>query len=158
LTADFESGSKVSLPISANALRVLEDGGARVRDLPQRTGVSKEAISTSLGVLERRGYVVIEPDAELRRTKVARLTTKGLDARAGYLPGLDGVEASWRARFDPTVDAVRDALEALLGAATASPPWLGGLEPYPDGWRSGPPEVLPHYPMVLHRGGFPDGA
>jgi len=37
---------------------------------------------------------------------------------------------------------------------------LGGLQPYPDGWRASVAsrEVLPHYPMVLHRGGFPDGS
>jgi hypothetical protein len=37
---------------------------------------------------------------------------------------------------------------------------MQGLEPYPDGWRAQVrrPEVLPHYPMVLHRGGYPDGS
>ena len=36
----------------------------------------------------------------------------------------------------------------------------GGLQPYPDGWRAKvrAPETLPHHPMVLHRGGFPDGS
>ena len=46
-----------------------------------------------------------------------------------------------------------------------------GLEPYADGWRASAPYVtqtqavmndpvaaLPHYPMVLHRGGWPDGS
>jgi len=46
-----------------------------------------------------------------------------------------------------------------------------GLEPYPDGWRAertpyraqteamlaDPVSALPRYPMVLHRGGWPDG-
>ena len=29
-----------------------------------------------------------------------------------------------------------------------------------DGWRAAvpKPETLPHYPMLLHRGGFPDGS
>jgi hypothetical protein len=37
---------------------------------------------------------------------------------------------------------------------------MRGLEPYPDNWRADvrPPRTLPHYPMVLHRGGFPDGS
>ena len=37
---------------------------------------------------------------------------------------------------------------------------MRGLEPYPDNWRADvrPPQALPHYPMVLHRGGFPDGS
>ena len=46
-----------------------------------------------------------------------------------------------------------------------------GLQPYPDGWRArgpylrqttavlnDPGAALPHYPMVLHRGGWPDGS
>ena len=46
-----------------------------------------------------------------------------------------------------------------------------GLEPYAGGWRASAPYVtrtqaviddpvstLPHYPMVLHRGGWPDGS
>ena len=39
-------------------------------------------------------------------------------------------------------------------------PLFAGLEPYPDGWRAAvrPPATLPHYPMVLHRGGYPDGS
>ncbi len=43
--------------------------------------------------------------------------------------------------------------------------------PYPGGWRAHPPYLrltqamiadpagtLPHYPMVSHRGGYPDGS
>lgn len=54
--------------------------------------------------------------------------------------------------------ALRQALEPL--AAGDPPPLFAGLEPYPDGWRaqSPPPAILPHYPMTLHRGGYPDGA
>ena len=54
-----------------------------------------------------------------------------------------------------------ESLERLAGGGTAeTSPLFGGLEPYPDGWRASvrKPETLPHYPMVLHRGGFPDGS
>jgi hypothetical protein len=45
-------------------------------------------------------------------------------------------------------------------AAGQPPPLFGGLEPYPDNWRAlvRRPDVLPHFPMVLHRGGYPDGS
>jgi hypothetical protein len=41
-----------------------------------------------------------------------------------------------------------------------SSPLLAGLEPYPDNRRAAVPApvTLPHYPMVLHRGGYPDGS
>jgi hypothetical protein len=34
------------------------------------------------------------------------------------------------------------------------------MQPYPDGWRASvrAPATLPQYPMVLHRGGYPDGS
>jgi hypothetical protein len=35
-----------------------------------------------------------------------------------------------------------------------------GLKPHPGNWRSTlpTPKILPHFPMVLHRGGYPDGS
>jgi hypothetical protein len=56
-TIDFEHESKVSLAVSSNTLRVLGETGVRAHDLPRLTGVSKEAISASVGFLERRGTV-----------------------------------------------------------------------------------------------------
>jgi hypothetical protein len=54
--------------------------------------------------------------------------------------------------------ALRASLEPL--AAGDPPPLFAGLEPYPDNWRASvrPPVILPHFPMVLHRGGYPDGS
>ena len=61
-----------------------------------------------------------------------------------------------------TVAQLRATLEPLAGDPDdpAHAPLMGGLEPYPDNWRADvrPPETLPHFPMVLHRGGFPDGS
>jgi len=56
---------------------------------------------------------------------------------------------------------LRESLERLVSEPTAQlSPLFKGLEPYPDGWRASvrKPDTLPHYPMVLHRGGFPDGS
>jgi hypothetical protein len=60
-TLDFERESMISLPICANTLRVLDESGVRVGDLPRLTGVSKEGNSAAIGFLERRGCVVTEP-------------------------------------------------------------------------------------------------
>ncbi|MCW2891239.1 MAG: hypothetical protein JWO75_728, partial [Actinomycetia bacterium] len=69
------------------------------------------------------------------------------------------IERDWRTRFgDITVTGLRQALEPL---AAGDPPRLyAGLEPYPDSWRARvpAPATLPHYPMTLHRGGYPDGS
>jgi len=157
-TLDFEVESRISLPISANTLRVLDGAGVRVRDLPALTGVSKEANSMTLGFLQRFGCVVLETDPSTGRGKVIRLTEKGLRAQAKYVRVLRATEVRWEAEFgSDAVERLRRSLEQLLGDAALI---SQGIRPYPDGWRASvrPPATLPHYPMVLHRGGFPDGS
>jgi DNA-binding MarR family transcriptional regulator len=152
-TLDFERQWDLSLAISANVLRILSEAGVRVRDLPRLSGVSKEAIQTSLGYLEKRRYVTVEPDPAASRTKLVRLTPKGREARDAYRARLGIIEERWLARYN--MGGLRESLEGLAG-----PLLFRGLEPPPEGWRASgaKPEVLPHHPMVLHRGGFPDGS
>src|SRR5579859_2078435 len=165
---DYEAESEVSLAVGANLLRVLGqdgeggEGGARPRDLPLLTGISKEAVAWALGVLLRARLAVEEPDPAASRGKVARLTPRGLLAQGLYLELLGAVEDRWRDRFGAdTIAALRQPLEALaVGPEGQPPPLFQGLEPYPDNWRASvrPPRTLPYYPMVLHRGGYPDGS
>ena len=93
---------------------------------------------------------------------MARLTAQGHRAQCLHLELLDTVEDRWRDRFGrDTIGALRQPLEALaLGAGGQPPPLFQALEPYPDNWRASvrPPRTLPYYPMVLHRGGYPDGS
>ena len=158
---EFEGESEISLAIGANVLRVLDEDGVRVRDLPQLSGVSKEAISMAMGILGKKGLAVVETETG-SRTKIARLTSKGRGAQNAHGQLLAAIEGRWRERFgEDKIRELRAALEVLAGepGATVSP-LFRGLEPYPDGWRASvrKPEVLPHYPMVLHRGGYPDGS
>lgn len=153
---EFERESKLSLAISANVLRVLNEEGVRVRDLPLLTGVSKESIAVAMGILTKQFFAVVEPDPAGSRAKVARLTRKGREAQDAYRQLFGTIEERWEARFGKdAIRALRDPLERLVGE-----PLFRGLEPYPDGWRASvrKPTTLPHYPMVLHRGGFPDGS
>lgn len=154
-TLDFERTSDLSLPLTANFVRVLDEAGLDVREIPAIAGVSKEATSMALKFLTKTGYVSVD-------TKVARLTPKGLEAQAAA-PGLHAdVERAWTAR------PLRKAMAAVIDQRTAL---SEGLHPYPDGWRArkqyveqtnavidDPAGRLPHYPMVLHRGGWPDGS
>ncbi len=72
------------------------------------------------------------------------------------------VEERWRAQFgEEKICSLRELLEGVVGEPAADcSPLFGGLRPYPDGWRASvrKPDLLPYYPMVLHRGGFPDGS
>jgi methyltransferase (TIGR00027 family) len=159
---DYEASSEVSLAVGANLLRVLGEDGTRPRDLPALTGISKEAVAWALGVLLRARLAAEEPDPAASRGKVARLTPRGLLAQGLYLELLGETEDRWRDRFGhDTIGALRQPLEALaLGTDGPPPPLFAGLEPYPDNWRAAvrPPRTLPYYPMVLHRGGYPDGS
>jgi len=99
------------------------------------------------------------PDPAGSRFRVARLTPAGARAQLAYHETVSAIEASWQSRFGAApVAALRAALEPL--ATGDPPPLFAGLTPYPDGWRAHVPPrtVLPHYPMTLHRGGYPDGS
>src|SRR5262249_3189563 len=133
---EFERSSEVSLAICANVLRLC-DGNVKVRDLPHLSGVSKESLAMALGFLSKRGYV---------RAKELTPTPKGDEARKNYFDGVDG---EWGSR------ALRKAFESIVNENL-----LLAIKPYPNGWRASKrqPETLPHFPMVLHRGGYPDGS
>ena len=72
------------------------------------------------------------------------------------------IEDAWQERFGSAgIRGLRQALDRLAAAPGGQPsPLWRGLEPYPGGWRASVrrPRTLPHFPMVLHRGGFPDGS
>jgi len=152
---EFERESEVSLAICANVLRLTGEAGVRVRDLPRLAGVSKEAVAVAVGFLEKRGYGLVAPASPGSRVKTFTLAPQGRPAREKYPRLVSKIEADWETRFGAAL--VRDLRESL---AAIDPSLLAGLKPWPDGWRaSSPPiEVLPDYPMVLHRGGFPDGS
>ena len=117
---------------------------------------------TNLAGLQRWGYVTVGPDP-----------ADGRPAQDEYLRLLDAVDQRWRTRFGPAgIDTLRRSLLSVTGQRDGGRPRLAlGLQPYPDGWRArgpylrqttavlnDPGAALPHYPMVLHRGGWPDGS
>ena len=151
--------------MSANALRLLDREPVRVRDLPARAGVSREAIALCLGLLDRLGLAELDPSDGVR---TARLTDRGARAQLKHRRVLAEVEAALPARLGADiVDELRAALDQVVGSARLSE----GLQPDPSGWRAHPPyraltsamvadplAGLPAYPMVSHRGGYPDGS
>jgi hypothetical protein len=161
---EYEAEAAVSLAISANLLRVLGPAGQPVRDLPALAGVSKEAISTAASYLQRSGYAVLEPAPPPGWGQHLRLTGKGAQAQQAYQDLPARIERRWADAGPPGhVTALRRQLERLMPGQepeAGRPSLVSGLEPPPGNWRAGaaPPRTLPHFPMVLHRGGFPDGS
>ena len=157
---EFEYESPVSLAIGANVLRVLDEHGVRVRDLPGLSGVSKEGISMAMGILAKRGLAFCGPAPDGGRWQVATLTPRGRSVQNKCRERLTEVEHRWQARFGgETIAALREALVRLVNEPGRAQ-LFAGLEPPVGGWRAGvrAKDTLPHYPMMLHRGGFPDGS
>ena len=159
---EFERESDLSLAVSADIVRVLDETGVRVRDLPRISGVSKDLIKVALGFLKKRGYIAILSDPTLKATKLVRLTPTGVRVQHSYHHLVGVIEERWRARFGKDcIHDLRSWLKELVGEGVLpTSPLSRGLEPYADGWRASvpKPDTLPHYPMVTHRGGFPDGS
>lgn len=162
LALEFEAESHLSLAICANVIRVLNPEGVRVRDLPALSGVSKQAIAMAFGILRKARLIVIEKECPRNPWQIARLTQAGLAAQTTYPTIETAIEKRWRSRFGrQVVSALRDAAETIVGDPNNAPSLLmQSIEPYPDGWRAAVarPRTLPHFPMVLHRGGYPDGS
>jgi methyltransferase (TIGR00027 family) len=169
---DVAGESPLTMVVGSGALRVLSSDPIRVAGIPHRAGLSKEAISMALGLLQRGGYALVEPDPAAARGKVARLTTRGQQAQQDYQRLVSTVEQRWRDQFGAAhIAGLAGALRALFADGGGRPRIAAGLVPYPDGWRAHPPYLsqtealladpataLPHYPMVSHRGGYPDGS
>jgi hypothetical protein len=105
--------------------------GVKLRDVPVRSGVSKESIAMAMGILKKWKLAVVAKEGSWQ---VVRLTTLGSEARRLYEEGLMRTEARWFDRFGVRVSRIRAALEPIVGDGTAEGSLLfQGLEPYPDG-------------------------
>lgn len=160
---EFEHGSQISLAISTNLLRLVAEKGLPVRDLPRLAGVSKEAITMAISFLEKRSYAIVQPASPGSRVKTLVLTVSGWRAQNEYRQRVRAIEEQWSVRFgQPTIARLRESLTRLVGEPgdRRLSPLFRGLDPFPEGWRASlsKPEILPHFPMLLHRGGFPDGS
>ncbi len=59
--AEYEAEPGPSLAISANVLRVLTEADVRTKDIPARSGVSKEAVAMAIGVMRKFGVLTEGP-------------------------------------------------------------------------------------------------
>jgi len=156
---EFENESRLSLAICANVLRVLTLDGVMVRDLPIFSGVSKESIHMAFSILTKMGLATVTSDS---KKKIARLSEVGYQVLQHVPVLLATIEERWQSRFgQPAMSALQEAAEFFVEASDGRSSLLfQAIEPYPDGWRAARrrPNTLPHFPMILHRGGYPDGS
>ena len=99
--------------------RFIHEGGSRLTDLADSSGLTKQAVGEVVADLERLGYVARGPDPEDGRAKVIRLTDLGAEAQAVAVGIFEEIERSWAERFGAERIAV---LRALLEEMTAGEP------------------------------------
>jgi DNA-binding MarR family transcriptional regulator len=158
---EFERATRFSFAICANVLRLAGEGNVPCADLPRLSGVSKEAIAMALKRIEEQGFGQIQVADTGKRRRVLELTEAGQRARSRYEGFLANIERQWAADSGAALSQLRNSLETvILGPGDGEGRLREGLEPCANCWRAAVPrpEALPHYPMVLHRGGFPDGS
>jgi len=156
----YTAGVGSRLPICANVLRLIGDDGVGVARIPELSGVDKTAIDNWVRILDKCGYITVATDPGGRR-RVARLTAEGVRCRDAYVQWTESLEGRWPdSRSSAAVRRLRRAAELIVGDPGPGSPLWKGIEPYPDGWRSQTPprQVLPHFPAVTAKGGFPDGS
>lgn len=124
--ADFEARLRaseidgLSLAHSTNVLRHLSDGPRRARDIVDRCGVTKQAVSQQIAHLERNGFVAVSRDEEDQRARIVALTTQGECAQVVVRRLFEEVEQDWAERIgEDATAALRQALTDLLGEGTA---------------------------------------
>jgi DNA-binding MarR family transcriptional regulator len=155
MAKDFDARSELSLAMAQVLTPVLHESVA-LRDLPLLTGVSKEAISIGVGWLERNGLATVTGSP-----KAVTLTSKGIVAADRAEELRDELDDRWITHSD-----LPDILAEIVTTKLAA-----GLQPPDGGWRSHAPYLrqtrvvladpvaaLPRFPMVSHRGGYPDGS
>jgi DNA-binding MarR family transcriptional regulator len=157
----YERRSPIALAVAADVVAVIAPEGTRVADLPRLGGVSREAVAMALSALEKESYATLGRASPGDRLRTISLSERGRAVQHAHQERLAEVEDKWRERFGAaTVDRLVDALRPIAGGETAPAPLLEGVRPPAEGWRATQPPIerLPDFPMVLHRGGFPDGA
>ncbi len=148
---EYEATGKLSLALGANLLAVLGTEPTPLRELPDATGIQRAQIDNAAGYLERSRLAELVPIPGAARGKALALTECGEKARTASARKLARLEATWEERHGAVLANVRDALVALNVAFPEHPPGT---------WRAEGKELarLPRFPLVTHRGGFPDGA
>ena len=93
--------------------------------------------------------------------KVVRLTPKGEKAQRRFLAALHATEGAWRTRFgDDAVQTSAPPSKPSSATGRSLPPRGAGARPTSRqlARQGASPRDPPAPPMVLHRGGYPDGS
>ena len=116
-----EAGYGDVRPSHGYVFRFIPEEGARLTELADEAGVTKQTLGEIATDLERLGYLERVPDATDRRAKLLRLTARGREAQAAARANFADIEARWGERFgEERIALLRETLEMVLaGDASA---------------------------------------
>ena len=114
-------------PAHYAVFRLLGPGGARVTELAEAQGMTKQSMGELVAYLEERGYVERRPDPRDRRAKIVVPTERGRRGIVAAAGLLEGIEADLAERMGG------GWLEELIGSLEELVAVLGSPE------RTGPP-------------------
>jgi DNA-binding MarR family transcriptional regulator len=94
--------------------RFIHEGGSRLTDLAESSGLSKQAVGEVVDDLEKLGYVERAQDPQDGRAKVIRLTEQGADAHGTALAIFADIERDFAERYGAErVAMMRELLEEI---------------------------------------------
>ncbi|MFJ1454802.1 MarR family winged helix-turn-helix transcriptional regulator [Nocardia sp. N2S4-5] len=115
-----EEGFPGIQPRHGVVFRFIDDTGARLTDLADRSGITKQSVGEAVAELEQLGFVERAADAIDRRVKIIRLTPQGRKAQAAAARILADIDTR-RARVvgSHNLAALRRTLERIITAEHA---------------------------------------
>jgi DNA-binding MarR family transcriptional regulator len=109
-----EAGHPVIRQGHGCVFRFIHEGGSRLTELAESSGLTKQAVGEVVADLERLGYVERTADPQDGRAKLIRLTERGADAQRTALGIFADMERQWAERYGAErVGAIRALLEEL---------------------------------------------
>jgi DNA-binding MarR family transcriptional regulator len=94
--------------------RFIHEGGSRLTELAESSGLSKQAVGEVVDDLEKLGYVERAQDPEDGRAKVIRLTDSGAEAQRTALKIFADIERDFAERYGAErVATMRQLLEDI---------------------------------------------
>jgi DNA-binding MarR family transcriptional regulator len=111
---------------SASLLWLIDEGGTRSTVLAQRAGVSKQAMSQLVRLMERQGYLEQVPDPTDTRAKVVRMTERGEAVKIACVEVRE--ELNWKVARSLGMDEAA-LLEANMDAAAGLFEEIAGTGP-----------------------------
>jgi DNA-binding MarR family transcriptional regulator len=103
-------------PVHDFAIRAIASGADNASELGRRLAVSKQAAAKTIGVLQKRGYIVREVDPIDARRKRLRVTARGFDMQREAEAIFDALRNQWAQQIGITqLEEIEKHLTELVG-------------------------------------------